>query len=67
MGLFELLVVLFVVFLVIGPRRLTNLFRALGRGVRDFGTEFGRHGKSELPEEEQDEDGGSGEGPERRG
>lgn len=56
MGLLELLIVLFVVFLIAGPRRLANIFRALGRGVRDFTTEFDRRGNSELPKEERDEE-----------
>lgn len=56
MGLLEVLLVLFVVFLIAGPRRLANVFRALGRGVRDFTTEFGSRGKNELPEEEHDEE-----------
>ena len=55
MGLLEVLIVLFVVFLIAGPRRLANLFRALGRGIHDFTTEFGNREKPELPEEEQDE------------
>lgn len=56
MGLFELSILLFVVFLVLGPKRITNLLRALGRGARDFKTEFG--GKDRDPEltEEDDRD-----------
>ncbi len=45
-GAFEILLVLFVILLVIGPRRIANLGRALGRGVRDFRVEFGRDKKS---------------------
>lgn len=42
MGPFELLILLFVVFLVLGPKRITALFRSLGRGARDFTDELGR-------------------------
>ncbi len=55
-GALEILLVLFVVFLILGSRRITNLGRALGRGVRDFKLEFGRDKKSgELSGEERDE------------
>lgn len=52
-GAFELLLLLFLVLLVIGPRRIADLGRSLGRGVRDFKLEFGKD-KKEL---------GDGEGP----
>ena len=41
-GAFELLLVLFLVLLITGPRRIANLGRSLGRGVRDFKLEFDR-------------------------
>ena len=41
-GAFELLLLLFLVLLIIGPRRIANLGRSLGRGVRDFKLEFDR-------------------------
>lgn len=41
-GLLELGILLFVVFLILGPRRIQNLIGALGRGVQDFTTEFTR-------------------------
>lgn len=44
-GALEILLVLFIVLLVIGPRRVANLGRALGRGVRDFKLEFGKKDK----------------------
>ncbi len=53
LGLFEILVV-FLVFLVLGPKRITNLLRSLGRGVHDFVETLGRDKKNELPEEERD-------------
>ncbi|HEX2728180.1 MAG TPA: twin-arginine translocase TatA/TatE family subunit [Rubrobacteraceae bacterium] len=53
MGPFEIALLLFVVFLVLGPKRITSLFQALGRGIRDFKLEFGEKDKdSELPEDE---------------
>ena len=44
-GALEILLVLFVIFLILGPRRIANLGRALGRGVRDFKLEFGHDKK----------------------
>ncbi len=55
-GALEILLVLFVVLLIIGPRRVANLGRALGRGVRDFRLELGRDKKEkELPREDREE------------
>jgi len=51
-GLFELAILLFIVFLIMGPKRITNLFQALGRGVHDFVDTLGRDEKNELTEEE---------------
>ena len=45
-GALEVLLVLFFVLLIIGPRRITNLGRSLGRGVRDFKLEFGKDKKA---------------------
>lgn len=45
-GALEIFLVLFVVLLLIGPRRVANLGRALGRGVRDFKLEFGKDKKA---------------------
>jgi Sec-independent protein translocase protein TatA len=39
-GVLEIFFVLFVVLLILGPRRIADLGRALGRGVRDFKLEF---------------------------
>lgn len=39
-GPFEILLVLSVILLIIGPRRVTNMARSLGRGVQDFVTEL---------------------------
>jgi sec-independent protein translocase protein TatA len=54
-GPIEILLV-FMVFLVLGPRRIANLFRSLGTGVHDFVETLGRdREKEELPGEEEDE------------
>ena len=54
LGLIEILLV-FLVFLVLGPRRIADLLRSLGRGVHDFVDALGRDKeKAELPEEERD-------------
>ena len=50
-GLLEILL-LFIVFLLLGPRRIADLLRSLGRGVHDFVEALGRDKKNELPEEE---------------
>jgi sec-independent protein translocase protein TatA len=55
-GALEILLVLFVVLLIVGPRRIANLGRSLGRGIRDFKLEFGNDRKNEeLPEEEHED------------
>jgi Sec-independent protein translocase protein TatA len=51
-GLLEILLLL-TVFLILGPRRIADLLRSLGRGVHDFVDALGRDKKNEL-EEEQD-------------
>ena len=53
LGLIEILLV-FLVFLILGPRRIMDLLRSLGRGVHDFVDALGRDEKNELPEEERD-------------
>jgi sec-independent protein translocase protein TatA len=50
-GLLEILLV-FLVFLVLGPRRIADLLRSLGRGVHDFMDTLGRDKKNELSEDE---------------
>lgn len=52
-GPVEILLV-FMVFLVLGPRRIANLFRSLGTGVHDFVETLGRD-KEELPGEKDDQ------------
>jgi len=50
LGLIEILLV-FLVFMIMGPKRIANLFRSLGRGVHDFVESLGRDKKEELEEE----------------
>jgi Sec-independent protein translocase protein TatA len=54
-GPIEILLIL-VVFLILGPRRIVNLFRSLGTGVNDFVETLGRDKKDELPEEDRDDE-----------
>ena len=54
-GVLEILLI-FIVFVALGPRRILNLFRSLGTGVNDFvETLGGGKDKSELPEEDDEE------------
>lgn len=51
-GLIEILLIL-MVFLILGPRRIANLFRSLGTGVHDFIETLGKDkDKAELPEKD---------------
>jgi Sec-independent protein translocase protein TatA len=60
-GVLEVLFVLFVVLLILGPRRIVDLGRALGRGVRDFKLEFGnRAGSDRRSAIGEDEEAGDG-------
>jgi sec-independent protein translocase protein TatA len=52
-GPIEILLV-FLVFLVMGPRRIADILRSLGRGVHDFVETLGRGEKTELPEDERE-------------
>ena len=50
-GLPELLIVLFVILLILGPKRLPGLGRSLGGGLREFRDSIrSRHEDPELPE-----------------
>jgi Sec-independent protein translocase protein TatA len=53
LGILEILLVL-AVFTILGPKRIANLLRSLGRGVSDFVDSLGRDKKTELSEEERD-------------
>ena len=51
-GVLEILLI-FIVFLVLGPRRIANLFRSLGTGIHDFIETLGTgKDKEELPEKD---------------
>ncbi len=45
-GTLEIFLFLSIVLLILGPRRIIDLGRALGRGVRDFKLEFDRDKKA---------------------
>ena len=55
-GLLEILL-LFVVFIALGPRRIANLFRSMGRGVHDFVDALGRDKDDEAKTLERGESG----------
>jgi sec-independent protein translocase protein TatA len=53
-GLLEILLI-FMVFLILGPRRIANLFRSLGTGVHDFIETLGTgKNKEDLPEKDEE-------------
>ena len=55
LGLLEVLLVV-MVFLVLGPRRITDLFRSIGRGAHDFVDNLGRDKEQKQLEDPEDED-----------
>ena len=57
LGLIEILLVA-VVFLVLGPRRIADLFRSIGRGAHDFVDNLGRDKDQKELEDPEDEDSG---------
>lgn len=61
-GLLEILLLL-VVFVVLGPRRIANFFRSMGRGVHDFVDALGRDKEDEAKTLER---GGAKESPEEK-
>lgn len=46
-GPLEIGLLLFVIFIVLGPKRITAVFKALTRGVKDFTSEFGQDKKKD--------------------
>ncbi len=55
-GIPEALLVLSIVLLLIGPRRIAAMGRSLGRGIRDFKLEFSKQDeKEELSGEKEEE------------
>lgn len=55
LGLVEILVVV-LVFLVLGPRRIADLFRSVGRGAHDFVENLGRDKEQKELEDPKDEE-----------
>ena len=55
LGIIEILVVV-AVFLVLGPRRIADLFRSIGRGAHDFVDNLGRDKEQKQLEDPEDED-----------
>lgn len=56
LGALELLLVLSIVLLLIGPRRIAAMGRSLGRGIRDFKLEFSKQDKKEELSGEEDKE-----------
>jgi Sec-independent protein translocase protein TatA len=55
LGLLEILVVV-MVFLLLGPRRIADLFRSIGRGAHDFVDNLGRDKEQKQLEDPEDEE-----------
>ena len=55
LGLLEILLVV-MVFLVLGPRRIADLFRSIGRGAHDFVDNLGRDKEQKELEDPEDEE-----------
>ena len=55
LGLIEILLVV-MVFLVLGPRRIADLFRSIGRGAHDFVDNLGRDKEQKQLEDSEDDD-----------
>jgi sec-independent protein translocase protein TatA len=54
-GPLEIIVILVIVLIVFGPKRLPDLGRSLGRGMREFKDSVTGKDKDELPEASQAE------------
>jgi Sec-independent protein translocase protein TatA len=55
LGLLEILLVV-MVFLILGPRRIADLFRSIGRGAHDFVDNLGQDKKQKELEDPKDEE-----------
>ena len=58
-GPLEIGILLFVIFIILGPKRITAVFQALTRGIKDFTTEFGQDKNKDdkmLGGDDEDED-----------
>jgi sec-independent protein translocase protein TatA len=51
----EIIIVLIIVLIIFGPKRLPDLGRSLGRGMREFKDSVTGKDKDELPEADADE------------
>jgi sec-independent protein translocase protein TatA len=51
----EIIIVLIIVLIIFGPKRLPDLGRSLGRGMREFKDSVTGKDKDELPDPEADE------------
>ncbi len=49
-GPMEIIIVLIIVLIIFGPKRLPDLGRSLGRGMREFKDSVTGNDKDELPE-----------------
>ena len=58
LGLIEILLVV-MVFLVLGPRRIADLFRSIGRGAHDFVANLGQDKDQKQLEDSEDDDSSS--------
>ncbi len=56
LGALEALLILSIVLLLIGPRRIAALGRSLGRSIRDFKLEFSKQDKKEKLSRGEDEE-----------
>ena len=56
LGALEALLILSIVLLLIGPRRIAALGRSLGRSIRDFKLEFSKQDKKEELSGREDEE-----------
>ena len=56
LGALETLLILSIVLLLIGPRRIAATGLSLGRGIRDFKLEFSKQDKKEELSGEEDEE-----------
>jgi Sec-independent protein translocase protein TatA len=54
-GVVEILIVV-LVFLVLGPRRIVDIFRSIGRGAHDFVENLGRDKDQKELEDPEDEE-----------
>jgi sec-independent protein translocase protein TatA len=54
-GPLEIVIVLIIVLIIFGPKRLPDLGRSLGRGMREFKDSVTGHDRDELPAGDEDE------------